>query len=61
MLYPLSYERVRTEIRSASLAHLEVLPKIADYQEIRCLRLSRELGLLGQDQLCQTPLVRARL
>ena len=30
MLYPLSYERVRIEMRSASLAHLEGLPKIAD-------------------------------
>jgi len=46
----LSYERVRTEMRSASLAHLEVLPKIAEYREIRCLRVNRELGLLDQGQ-----------
>lgn len=50
MLYPLSYERVRTEMRSASLAHLEGLPKIADYVRIRCLRLNRELELPGQGQ-----------
>jgi hypothetical protein len=33
---------VRKLMRSASLAQLEVLPKIADYREIRCLQLSRE-------------------